>query len=92
MEKSKVTRSEVETLITSEFQKFFPNEKCPYTIYEGEKHIIVSITWGEWKLDHEFVKSIMKKAGFVLDWTQVTESDDSDCYSADHYFKKFKTE
>ena len=56
----------------------------PWNVNYDMPVVIVSISWGDWKHDHGFVKYLCKKHGGVVISSTVTEEDGSDCYSADH--------
>jgi disulfide oxidoreductase YuzD len=49
---------------------------------------VVSISWGDWKHEHLWAKSLMSYLGYVEIGSKVTEEDGSDTYSAEHYFLK----
>lgn len=58
-------------------------------IYEGNDGVIViCVEWGDWKHEHALLDHIMAEMDFMLIDTKITNSDGSDCYSADHYYKK----
>jgi hypothetical protein len=48
----------------------------------------VGISWGDWKHEHLWARSLMSYLGYVEIGSKVTEEDGSDCYSAEHYFVK----
>ena len=54
----------------------------------GTSALVVSISWGDWKHDHLWAKSLMGYLGYLEIGNKVTEEDGSDCYSAEHYFLK----
>jgi hypothetical protein len=49
---------------------------------------VVSISWGDWKHEHLWARSLMSYLGYVEIGSKVTEEDGSDTYSAEHYFLK----
>ena len=57
-----------------------------YTNSEGQ--VLVSISWGDWKHEHGWCRSLMGYLGYTEDDVIVTEDNGSDCYSAEHYFSK----
>ena len=54
--------------------------------YDGE-HIMVHISWGDWKHEHGRCDYILGNLGLTCVNTEVTEEDGSDCYSAVHYYR-----
>ena len=50
--------------------------------------VSVDIEWGDWKHEHLWCKDLMEYIGYKEIGSEVTEEDDSDCYSAIHYFLK----
>lgn len=50
--------------------------------------VVVGISWGDWKHEHLWAKTLMRYLGYGELGCKVTEEDGSDCYSADHYFVK----
>lgn len=54
----------------------------------GTSALVVSISWGDWKHDHLWAKTLMKYLGYTEVGEKVTEENGSDCYSAEHYFLK----
>lgn len=57
-------------------------------VYETASSFIISIEWGDWKHDHLYLTHLMKKRGYKEINCVVTEENGSDCYSAEHYFRK----
>ena len=53
-----------------------------------ESGVSVSISWGDWKHDHGYVRCLMGYIGYDESDEVVTEENGSDCYSAIHYFHK----
>jgi hypothetical protein len=56
--------------------------------FDGEGTICILIEWGDWKHDHAYLDYLMKGWGYEKTNEITTESDGSDCYSAEHYFVK----
>lgn len=54
----------------------------------GQKVVVVSIEWGDWKHDHRYCDYLMSNIGFERLHEEVTEEDGSDCYSSDHFYAK----
>lgn len=52
--------------------------------------VCVSIEWGDWKHDHAYADYLMEQIGYKLIDEVETETDGSDCYSSNHYYKKIK--
>ena len=50
--------------------------------------ICVSISWGDWKHDHGYLRCLMSYIGYTEGDEIVTEENGSDCYSSVHYFYK----
>lgn len=66
-------------------------EKRYYEVWYDDNSILVEVNWGDWKHDHlwldSFVKKLLKEEGYDATVSvQVTEEDGSDCYSAIHSF------
>jgi hypothetical protein len=59
-----------------------------YEIYETEDGFVISVEWGDWKHDHRYLEYIMGELDYILVDKKITNEDGSDCYSADHYYKK----
>ena len=55
---------------------------------ERDDSINAEIEWGDWKHDHAYLDYLMKEWGYEKTNEITTESDGSDCYSAEHYFVK----
>ena len=55
--------------------------------FVGES-IMIEITNGDWKHTHALLNQTMMNAGYLFDYENVTEEDESDCYSAVHVFHK----
>lgn len=66
-------------------------EKRYYEVWYDDNSILVEVNWGDWKHDHNwldsFVKKLLKDEGYDATVSvQETEEDGSDCYSAIHSF------
>lgn len=48
--------------------------------------VVVRIHWGDWKHEHLRAKWVMESLGAIFVRTEETETNGTDCYSADHYF------
>jgi len=77
--------------LSEKVQKMIENrggraEVYPYNPIYDIPAVTVSISWGDWKHDHGFVKWLCKEHGGLLISSTVTEEDGSDCYSAEHLF------
>lgn len=59
-----------------------------YQYRESNAAFVVDISWGDWKHEHLWARSLMSYLGYVEIGSKVTEEDGSDCYSAEHYFIK----
>lgn len=54
-----------------------------------DDYIEIDITHGDWKHDHGWVDVIMRDVfGYTCKYTNVTDSNESDTYSAIHHYKK----
>ena len=53
-----------------------------------ENAVIVSVSWGDWKHNHDKLISLMCQNGYIHKQEIVTEDNGSDCYTADHVFVK----
>ena len=62
-------------------QKILDSENLWAEVYpQDEETVIVEISWGDWKHEHLRMKWLL--SGFEMLWSEVTEEDGSDCYSA----------
>lgn len=52
-----------------------------------DEHIMVHISWGDWKHDHLRCDYLLGNLGLTCVDVIVTEEDGSDCYSAIHYYR-----
>ena len=48
--------------------------------------IIISVSWGDWRHSHMFLRNLMEYLGYKQMAEILTEEDGSDCYSADHIY------
>ena len=55
----------------------------------GENFVCIEVTWGDWKHAHMRLAYAMEQEfqEIIEHESQITESDDSDCYSAIHTFR-----
>lgn len=49
--------------------------------------VVVEIVWGDWKHDHARCDWLVKQVGGTPEYTEVTNEDGSDCYSAIHAYR-----
>lgn len=54
----------------------------------NDNHIVIGLFWGDWKHEHRHLEHVMKMNGYEQINENVTEEDGSDCYSAEHVFRK----
>lgn len=59
-----------------------------YEIYETEDGFLISVERGDWKHDHRYLVYLMGELDYILVDKKITNEDGSDCYSADHYYRK----
>ena len=78
-------------MTTQELYKYLRTKNCYYEIYETEDGFVISVDWGDWKHDHRYLEYIMGELDYILVDKKITNEDGSDCYSADHYYKKMGT-
>ena len=71
-----------------ELQKYLRENDADFDeVYEhNDGTIEISISWGDWKHSHLYLRSLMSKKGYVNTNSEVTEEDGSDTYSATHWF------
>ena len=74
-----------------ELYQYLRTKNCYYEIYETEDGFVISVDWGDWKHDHRYLEYIMGELDYILVDKKITNEDGSDCYSADHYYKKMGT-
>lgn len=72
-----------------ELQKYLRANDADFDeVYENTDGTIeISITWGDWKHSHAYLRYLMTQKGYIETDCEVTEDDGSDCYSATHWFK-----
>ena len=67
----------------------YPEEvRKSYDDLHDVSRVVVTISWGDWKHEHLRCDVMMLDIGYVYDGLIETESDGSDCFSADHYYVK----
>ena len=71
-----------------ELYQYLRTKNCYYEIYETEDGFVISVEWGDWKHDHRYLEYLMGELDYILVDKKITNEDGSDCYSADHYYKK----
>ena len=71
-----------------ELYHYLRTKNCYYEIYETEDGFVISVEWGDWKHDHRYLEYLMGELDYILVDKKITNEDGSDCYSADHYYKK----
>ena len=54
----------------------------------NEGAVSVSISWGDWKHEHGYLRNLMQYIDYKEVGESVTEENGSDCYSSIHYFAK----
>lgn len=74
-----------------ELYQYLRTKNCYYEIYETEDGFVISVEWGDWKHDHRYLEYLMGELDYILVDKKITNEDGSDCYSADHYYKKMGT-
>ena len=55
-------------------------------VYSDDSHVVVLIEWGDWKHEHRYADCLIESEfpDCRIDCV-VTETDSSDCYSAEHH-------
>ena len=53
---------------------------------DNDRLVYIELEWGDWKHDHLRLRWLMEENDFKQFGEEVTEEDDSDCYSAIHTF------
>lgn len=71
-----------------QLQQHLISNKLYVNVDENETHFIIYIEWGDWKHGHRFLQYLMANLNFTLDKREITDSDDSDCFSATYYYNK----
>ena len=74
-----------------ELYQYLRTKNCYYEIYKTEDGFVISVEWGDWKHDHRYLEYLMGELDYILVDKKITNEDGSDCYSADHYYKKMGT-
>lgn len=66
----------------------YPEEvrKAYFDDLHDVSRVVATISWGDWKHEHLRCDFLMSEIGYVYDGLIETESDGSDCFSADHYY------
>lgn len=54
----------------------------------NDDKVVVNLFWGDWKHEHLWLKHLMAENGYEHLSEEVTEENGSDCYSAEHVFRK----
>lgn len=77
------------TFYKEDIKRIFKENNLHYDwdISPNDGTIEVYIDWGDWKHDHIFLKNVMWKNHYRQIDEIVTEEDETDAYSAIHYFK-----
>lgn len=77
------------TFYKEDIKRIFKENNLHYDwdISPNDGTIEVYIDWGDWKHDHICLKYIMWKNHYRQIDEIVTEEDETDAYSATHYFK-----
>ena len=72
-----------------DIRKYLKDNNLYCEVYEHANGCIsVEIEWGDWKHDHRYLEHLMGELDYILVDKKITNEDGSDCYSADHYYKK----
>ena len=79
------TEDKVDTI-----QKYLCDNQADFSeIYQpNDDSVIISVSWGDWRHSHMFLRTLMGYIGYQQMAEVLTEEDGSDCYSADHYYSK----
>ena len=75
-------------MTAQELNQYLQTKELYYDIYETDDGFVISVEWGDWKHDHRYLKHLMGELDYILVDEKITNSDGSDCYSADHYYRK----
>ena len=75
-------------MTAQELYQYLKEKDLYYEIYETEDGFLISVEWGDWKHDHSYLEHLMGELDYILVDKKITNSDGSDCYSADHYYQK----
>lgn len=71
-----------------ELQQFLNEKKLYYDVDENEDCFIITIEWGDWKHDHGHLQYLMNYLPLSLIKREITQTNDSDCFSAIYYYSK----
>ena len=83
-----VAQLKTKIMTTQELYQHLHSKGLYYEIYKTEDGFVISVEWGDWKHDHRYLEYLMGELGYILVDKKITNEDGSDCYSADHYYKK----
>lgn len=83
-----VAQLKTKIMTLQELYQYLRTKNCYYEIYETEDGFVISVEWGDWKHDHRYLEYLMGELDYILVDKKITNEDGSDCYSADHYYKK----
>ena len=78
-------------MTAQELNQYLQSKDLYYDIYETDDGFVISVEWGDWKHDHKYLEYLMGELDYILVNEKITNADGSDCYSADHYYRKAKT-
>ena len=70
------------------YRYLLDNQLYSEVYMDSEGTVSVDISWGDWKHEHLWCRDLMAYIGYFETEVVVTEDNDSDCYSATHYYKK----
>ena len=83
-----VAQLKTKIMTTQELYQHLQSKGLYYEIYKTVNGFVISVEWGDWKHDHRYLEYIMGELDYILVDKKITNTDGSDCYSADHYYKK----
>lgn len=86
LERAKAVRDNIEKLLSNE-HLMVDDIWVTDPHYDGCRRVVISVSWGDWKHEHAYLRYLLTENGYDYDGYVVTEEDGSDCYSADHYVK-----
>lgn len=77
--------------MTQEIERYLRNNDADFEYIRedevgGVPLLIITVEWGDWKHSHGHLDYLMKEKGYEVLGVDVTESDGSDCYSAEHIY------
>ena len=82
--------------MTQEIERYLRNNDADFDYIRedevgGVPLLILTVEWGDWKHSHLRLAHLMKETEYEELGVNITESDGSDCYSAEHiyYHKKY---